>query len=104
MAAALIGRQGEQEGLDDRHKTGDEKKDFFLPKLDVLTSKSIRTNMESKSSKVVTLRLSPELAKAFKVEAAKRDMKLNAFFAEIFDNYSKTIGTDLSVKSSEAAR
>ena len=60
--------------------------------------------MESKSSKVVTLRLSPDLAKAFKVEAAKRDMKLNAFFAEIFDNYTKTSGTNVSVKSNEGFR
>jgi hypothetical protein len=43
--------------------------------------------MENSTSKVVSLRLKPELAQAFKVEAAKRNMKLVHLFEEMLADY-----------------
>jgi hypothetical protein len=41
-------------------------------------------------SRVISLRLRPELAREFKMEAARRGMKLNRLFEEIFRLYQKT--------------
>ena len=38
-------------------------------------------------STVISLRLRPELARLFKVEAASRGLKLNVFFEEILQAY-----------------
>ena len=36
---------------------------------------------------VISLRLSPEEAEAFRTEAARRNMRLNKLFTEMFDLY-----------------
>lgn len=41
-------------------------------------------------STVISLRLQPELARAFKVEAASRGLKLNALFEEMLLAYRET--------------
>ena len=38
-------------------------------------------------STVISLRLRPELARVFKVEAARRGLKLNALFEEMLEIY-----------------
>jgi len=38
---------------------------------------------------VISLRLPPDVARAFRVEAAQRDMKLNALFEELFIDFQK---------------
>jgi hypothetical protein len=43
-----------------------------------------------KQSKVLSLRLPPELYREVKLEAARRGMRLNDLFAEIFRLYQKT--------------
>ena len=42
---------------------------------------------DDKETILVSLRLNPEVARAFKVEAARRGMRLNAFFAEVWRSY-----------------
>lgn len=37
--------------------------------------------------KVISLRISPELARAFKMEAASQDLKLNALFEKMLREY-----------------
>ncbi|HRE22321.1 MAG TPA: hypothetical protein PKW21_15000 [Rhabdaerophilum sp.] len=48
--------------------------------------------MESKPTTLISLRVDPDVARAFKVEAAKRDLKLNAFFEELFKAYVAASG------------
>jgi len=50
------------------------------------------SNAESVSSSKppVSLRLEPELAREFRVEAAKRDMRLNELFEEMWQLYKDT--------------
>jgi predicted HicB family RNase H-like nuclease len=43
-----------------------------------------------KQSKVLSLRVTPELYREVKLEAARRGMKLNHLFEEIFRLYQKT--------------
>lgn len=45
--------------------------------------------MRDSQSTVLSLRVTPELASKFKVEAARRNMKLNRFFEELFRNYQE---------------
>lgn len=56
--------------------------------LDVETSRcSTRPMTRDTQSTVISLRLRPELARVFKVEAARRGLKLNALFEEMFQAY-----------------
>ena len=61
--------------------------------LDVLTSKSgVMSDVvetDDRATILVSLRLSPELARAFKIEAARRGMRLNALFAEVWQSYEE---------------
>ncbi len=41
----------------------------------------------SKDKKVISLRLKPELARAFKMEAASRGLKLNALFEKMLHEF-----------------
>lgn len=43
--------------------------------------------MNSKKTTLMSLRVDPDVALAFKVEAAKRDLKLNTLFEEMFRAY-----------------
>ena len=45
--------------------------------------------MSDSQTTVLSLRITPELASKFKVEAARRNMKLNRFFEELFLNYQE---------------
>lgn len=45
--------------------------------------------MTDNHSTVLSLRVSPELAARFKMEAARRNMRLNRLFEEMFDTYQK---------------
>ena len=56
--------------------------------LDVKTSRWLNDSMNSDTpTKVISLRLRPELARAFKMEAAQRGLKLNALFEEMFRTF-----------------
>ena len=54
----------------------------------------MRTMATDKQSKVLSLRLPPELYREVKLEAARRGVKLNDLFAEIFRLYQKTRESD----------
>jgi predicted HicB family RNase H-like nuclease len=43
--------------------------------------------MDSKKTTLISLRVDPDVARAFKIEAARRDLKLNGLFEEIFRAY-----------------
>ena len=44
--------------------------------------------MDAKKTTLISLRLDPDIARAFKIEAAKRDLKLNTLFEEMFCVYT----------------
>lgn len=43
--------------------------------------------MDSKKTILLSLRIDPEVARAFKIEAAKRGVKLNTLFEDLFRAY-----------------
>lgn len=49
---------------------------------------------DDRDSVVVSLRLDPKLAAAFRMEAARRGMRLNRLFAEMWDRYRE--GTNVA--------
>lgn len=55
--------------------------------------------MESKKTTLISLRVDPDVARAFKVEAARRDLKLNSLFEEIFRAYKATSSDKKRVRS-----
>jgi predicted HicB family RNase H-like nuclease len=55
--------------------------------------------MESKKTTLISLRVDPDVARAFKVEAARRDLKLNSLFEEIFRVYKATSSDKKRVRS-----
>lgn len=59
-----------------------------------MTSRWLNALMASGTDKkVISLRLAPHLARAFKMEAARQDLKLNALFEKIFQEYlGKAVG------------
>ena len=61
--------------------------------LDVLTSESVVMSdvaeADDRETVLVSLRLSPEIARAFKIEAARRGVRLNALFAEVWRSYEE---------------
>ncbi len=44
---------------------------------------------DERDSIVVSLRLTPQLAAEFRMEAARRGVRLNKLFAEVWDQYRK---------------
>jgi len=43
--------------------------------------------MESKKTTLISLRIDPAIARAFKIEAAEHDLKLKELFEEMFKVY-----------------
>lgn len=54
-----------------------------------MVTDALDSNHNETGSIVISLRLDPELATEFRVEAARRGMRLNKLFAEMWSQYAK---------------
>lgn len=54
--------------------------------------------MDSKTTTLISLRVDPEIARAFKIEAANRGLKLNTLFENLFRAYMADQGATTSAK------